>query len=142
MLAQPRQPAAPVRVRTARNATQRRISRKARSRHRHVAQFSVGFAAALLLLMAYVTLTAHLTTLNYAFSRALHERAALQGETARLDEQLATLRGDDRLGAIAARLHMQEPQQFALVTLPAQVRRSDTSHLAFLSGLATLFGAK
>jgi cell division protein FtsL len=137
-------PRAPARqpVRTAKNATQRRLSRKERARYRSLLRFSGGLAIALVLLMAYVWLTAHLTSLNYSYAKAERQRAALQGETARLDEQLAALRSDDRLGAIAARLHMQDPQQFALVTLPAAQTQHDRSHLAFLSGLATLFGAK
>lgn len=133
----PRQP-----VRTAKNATQRRLSRKERARYRSLQQFCVGLAASFAVVMLYVYLTAHLTSLNYAYARAEHERAALQGQTARFDERLAALRSDERLSAIAARLHMQDPQQFALVTLPAPQPQRDRTHLAFLSGLATLFGAK
>jgi hypothetical protein len=92
--------------------------------------------------MAYVTLTARLTSLNYAVARAERERAQLQAETAHLDDRIAALRSDDRLARVAAQLHMGDPQQFALVTLPAPARPEDRSHLAFLSGLANFFGAK
>ncbi len=141
MVSQPRIQS-PQRVRTAKNATQRRISHKGRARYRNIAQFTAGLAIALVLLMGYVTATAHLTSLNYSYAKAQQQRAALQAQTARLEEQLAALRSDDRLSAIATRLHMQDPQQFALVTLPAPVRGEDRSHLAFLSGLASFFGAK
>ena len=70
------------------------------------------------------------------------ERASLQAETARLDDRVAALRSDDRLARVAAQLHMSDPQQFAIVTLPPPMRQQDRSHIAFLSGLANLFGAK
>jgi hypothetical protein len=129
-------------VRTARNATQRRVSRAARSRYAALLRFCGVLAVGLTLVMIYVTLTARLTSLNYAVARAERERARLQGETARLDDQLAALRSDDRLARVAAQLHMSDPQQFALVKLPPPVRQEDRSHLAFLSGLANLFSAK
>jgi len=147
MLAQPRQEARPrpskprTNVRTAKNATQRRISRKDRARYVGLARFCGVLAIALCLVMVYVMLTARLTSLNYAVAKAQHERVTLQAQGARLDDQLAALRSDDRLANVAARLHMQYPQQFALVTLPAPVHHEDRSHLALLSGLATLFRA-
>jgi cell division protein FtsL len=91
--------------------------------------------------MAYVTLTARLTSLNYAYAKAQRERATLQAETARLDDQLAALKSDDRLARVAAKLHMQDPAQFAMVSLPAPVPQAP-SRLAFFAGLAGLFGAK
>lgn len=129
-------------VRTARNATQRRLSKKERARYRTLVQFSACLSVALVLFMAYLSLNAHLTSLNYKYVKAQRERATLQAQTARLDEQLASLRGDDRLSAIATKLHMSDPQQFALVTLPAPESHSAGTHLAFLSSLAGFFGAK
>jgi hypothetical protein len=143
MLAQPRQQPRPriSNVRTAKQATQRRVSRAARARYSRLMQFCAALAVGLTLVMLYVTLTARLTSLNYAVAKAQRERATLQAETARLDDKLAALRSDDRLSHVAAQLHMSDPQQFALVTLPAP-RVPDRSHIAFLSGLANLFGAK
>lgn len=92
--------------------------------------------------MAYVTLTARLTSLNYAVAKAQHERTALQTDTARLDDQLAALKSDDRLARVAAKLHMQDPAQFAMVQLPAAAHAEHPSRLAFFAGLAGLFGAK
>lgn len=92
--------------------------------------------------MLYVTLTARLTSLNYAVARAERERASLQAETARLDDQTASLKSDDHLAHIAARLHMQDPTQFAMVKLPSHTRAESPSRLAFFAGLAGLFGAK
>lgn len=92
--------------------------------------------------MLYVTLTAHLTSLNYAVAKAERQRADLQAETARLDDELAALRSDDRLARLAARLHMTDPQEFAVISLPVPVRHEDDAHLAFLSGLASLLHAR
>jgi cell division protein FtsL len=148
MLAQPRTLREPqrdkkrVNVRSAKHATQRRVSRAARGRYAGLLRFCGVLAVGLTLLMIYVTLTARLTSLNYAVARAERERAQLQAETARLDDQVASLRSDDRLARVAAQLHMSDPQQFALVKLPPPLRQEDSSHLAFLSGLANLFSAK
>lgn len=146
MLAQPRQaPAEKPRianVRTAKQATARRVSRATRARYSGMLRICAVIAVGLTLVMGYLTLTARLTSLNYAVARAQRERTALQSETARLDEQIAALRSDDRLAKVATQLHMSDPQQFAVVTLPPPVRQEDRSHLAFLTGLANLFGAK
>jgi cell division protein FtsL len=130
-----------IRVRTARQATQQRVSRKARARYSSLWQFCGVLVVVLLGVMLYVTLTARLTSLNYAVARAERERTALQAETARLDDQLAALKSDDRLARVAASLHMQDPAQFAMVSLPAP-KRAAPSRLAFFTGLAGLFGAK
>jgi cell division protein FtsL len=131
-----------IRVRTARQATEQRVSRKQRARYSALLQFCAMLAIVLLGVMAYVTLTARLTSLNYAVAKAQHERAALQAETARLDDEVAALKSDDRLARVAAKLHMQDPGQFAMVSLPAQRPAQAPSRLAFFAGLAGLFGAK
>jgi cell division protein FtsL len=106
-------------------------------------QFCTVLAVALFGVMLYVTLTARLTSLNYAVAKAQLERTQLQAETARLDDRLAQLRSDDRLARVAASLHMQDPQQFAIVQLPAPVHEEEApGRLAFFAGLAGLFHAK
>ena len=92
--------------------------------------------------MLYVMLTARLTSLNYAVAKAEQQRSTLQAQTARLDDQLASLKSDDRLAKVAAQLHMADPTQFAMVSLPAPARDPAPSRLAFFAGLAGLFGAK
>lgn len=131
-----------IRVRTARNATQRRVSRAARARYSTLLQFCTALGVVLVLVMGYVTLTARLTSLNYAVAKAQLERSTLQSQTARLDDEVAKLSSDDRLAQVAAKLHMQYPQQFAQVSLPAPPRERAPSRLAFFSGLAGFFGAK
>ncbi len=129
-------------VRTAKQATQRRVRRKALARYSALRSFCAMLFAGLACAMLYVMLTAHLTSLNYAMARAERQRADLQAEAARLDDRLAQLESDDRLARLASSLHMSDPQQFAVVTLPARVKREDGSHLAFLSSLTSLLRAK
>jgi cell division protein FtsL len=130
-------------ARAAKQATYRRVSRKRRAHYSGLLNFCSILTLGLFVVMLYVMGTAHLTSLNYAVARAQRERAALQSEDARLDDQLAALESDDRLARVAARLHMVDPQQFALVALPQPVHREEgTSHLALLSGLAGLLRAK
>jgi cell division protein FtsL len=131
-----------IRPRTARQATEQRVQRKARARYSGLLQFCAALGVALFGVMLYVTLTARLTSLNYAVAKAQIERTALQAQTARLDDELAQLKSDDRLARVAAKLHMQDPQQFAQVSLPAPVREQAPSRLAFFAGLAGIFGAK
>lgn len=131
-----------IRVRTARNATQQRVTRAARARYSALLQFCAVLGVTLFGVMLYVTLTARLTSLNYAVAKAQIERTTLQTQTARLDDELAALKSDDRLARVAAKLHMQDPQQFAQVSLPAPVHESGPSRLAFFAGLAGFFRAK
>jgi len=126
-------------VRTAKHATHVRKTHASRARYSSHVRFLGIFGVVMVVVMVYVMLMANLTSLNYAVSRANLKRAALQAETARLDDRLAALRSDDRLSKLAVQLHMREPQQFALVTLPpAPQARSRI----FLSSIASWFGAK
>ncbi len=127
-------------VRTAKHATQMRKSHASRARYAGLVRFCGVLGVVLCGVMVYVMLMANLTGLNYAASRADRQRASLQAETARLDDRLAALRSDDRLAKIAAELHMRDPQQFAMVTLPPAQPQGQSR--LFLSSLASWFGAK
>jgi cell division protein FtsL len=131
-----------VNVRTAKQATQKRRAHTVRSRYAAIWRFSAILVGTLAVVMLYVMGTARLTSLNYAVARAEHERAQLQSETLRLDDQLARLRSEQRLAAVAAKLQMKDPQQFALVKLPVHHAKPDGSHVAFLSTITGWFGAK
>ena len=123
--------------RSARAATHRRIVKKSRARYTTIVQVAIVLGAFMTILMAYVVLTSSMTGLSYAVANAKHEREALQEETIRLDDRIATLRSDDRLAALAAKLNMHEPQQYAVVKLPAPSRvANDDRHLAVISSLA------
>ena len=106
-----------------------------------MSRFCIILAGVLTLVMVYVMLMAHLTSMNYALARAERERNALQAQSMRLDDRLARLRSDDRLAAIAAKLGMRDPQQFALVKLPPPVAERDRSHIALFTSVAGWLGA-
>lgn len=127
-------------VRTAKHATHLRKTHASRARYTNLVRFCGGLGVVLVGVMTYVMLIANLTGLNYAVARSERQRASLQAETARLDDRLAALRSDDRLAKMAAALHMREPQQFALVTLPPAEPQGRSR--IFLSSLAGWFGAK
>lgn len=128
-------------VRIAKNASERRRTRASRARYSGIVRFSTLLGIGLFCVMAYMMLIANLTGLNYAVARGELQRATLESQTARLDDQLARLQSDDRLSRIAAQLHMRDPQQFAVVTFP-QPEAPDRTHVAFLSSLTSWFGAK
>lgn len=120
-------------------ATQRRRSRARAGRYASHVRFIAVLAAVLGLVMVYVMLTARLTSLNYAEAKAEVQREQLQSETSRLEDRLAVLESDERLAAIAAKLHMVPAQQFALVRLPAPAQAADHTHLAFIYNLTRFF---
>ncbi|MDQ2871707.1 MAG: hypothetical protein M3R35_01110 [Candidatus Eremiobacteraeota bacterium] len=145
MLAAPQQYEARPRitnVRTAKNATHKRRARTARAQYVGISRFCAGLAVVLAMVMIYVMLMAHLTSMNYALSRAEHQRADLQAQSLRLDDQLARLRSDERLAAIAARFGMRDPQQFAVVKLPPSNISHDRTRLALLSTFAGWLGSR
>ena len=128
-------------VRTAKNATYNRRSKSVRARYAGISRVCLVLGVGLVAVMGYVMLMSNLTGLNYATAKAEHQRAALQEETMRLDDRLEGLRSQDRLAAIAGRLGMRDPAQFALVSLPAAHVENHT-HLALLSSVAGWFNAR
>jgi hypothetical protein len=101
--------------RSARTATQSRIVKNARARYSAVVQIVAGLSIVLVALMTYVELLSNTAGLSYAVERAHRQRDALQEQTARLDDRIAQATSEERLAAIAARLHMTDPQSFAVV---------------------------
>lgn len=122
-LAQPKYPHAPPRIanpRTARNATQTRMVKNSRARYRSLLQVGAVLGLVLVGLMAYVMLTSNMTSLTYSVAKAHRQQVRLVAETARLDDQIAAMRSDERLAAIANKLNMHDAQLFAVVQLPPQ----------------------
>lgn len=128
-------------VRTARNATERRRTHSARTRHATLAKFCLCLSIVFIMVMGYVMLMANLTSMNYAIARAERQRAVLVDQTARLDDRVAALRSQERLSRVAAQLGMRDAQQFAIVSL-APVARPDRTHGPLLANLAALFTPK
>ncbi len=125
--------------RTARNATQKRIVKSNRARYGALTRVGAVLTLVLTGLMVYVMLTSNVTSLTYAAAKAHHQRDILQQQTARLDDQIAAARSDERLAAMARKLQMTDPQVFALVRLaPQQIA---TSHLAVIDSIASWFSS-
>lgn len=125
--------------RTARGATHRRIVRKSRARYSNIKRVAAAIGGLLVLFMMYVLLTSMMTGLSYAVARASHDRELLVEETMRLDDRITALRSDDRLSAIAARLKMTDPQQFAVVHVSPPAPAANARRVALLSSLADFF---
>jgi hypothetical protein len=68
--------------------------------------------------MLYVMLTANVTSLSYKLARVQGQKTALLAETLRAEDRIARLESRERLVVIALRLHMHDPQTYAVVTLP------------------------
>ena len=108
----------PRRIVYVRAATQRRVRRTRRRMRAPVFAMLTLTVIALIPLLGYVTLTARLTSLNYALVRSDHERVALLEDTQRLDERIARLQSPDRLAALAAKLKLHDPHVYAVVRVP------------------------
>jgi cell division protein FtsL len=117
--------------RTARSAAQRRLVRNQRSHYAVHGRIALAVMGALVVLLSYVLLTSNITALSYALERADEQRTELQMQSARLDDEIATLTSDDRLAAVAAKLGMVEPSQFLRVSV-APAPWSPEHPLAFL----------
>jgi cell division protein FtsL len=96
----------------------RRARRNRRKLHRPVALVFTLVCAVLVPLLAYVTLTANLTSLNYALARETHEKTALVEETQRLDDRIVQLTSAERLANLATGLKMHDPHVYAVVSVP------------------------
>jgi len=87
-----------------------------------------------LLVMAYVALTANLTSLGYKAARTSAQREELRAQSARLEDRIAQLEAPERLAQMASGLAMREPRRYAVVWLPAQAVPVERSHrIALLS---------
>ncbi len=76
-------------------------------------------AALTVAVVVYLALMANVTRMNYDLAKRLAVRAQFVDETSRLDDRIARLSSRERLGALAAKLGMGEPQTFAEIALPA-----------------------
>lgn len=123
--------------RTARNATQKRIVKTNRARYGALVRVGAVLALVLSGLMAYVMLTSNVTSLTYADAKAHQDRDRLLAETARLDDRISAASSQERLAAMAQKLHMTDPQLFAVVKLPAD--QVTGSHFAVIDSIAGWF---
>jgi cell division protein FtsL len=125
----------PRRFERVKDATRRRTRRTRTRLHAPVVGMIALVFAILVPLMAYVSLTSNLTSLNYALARAEHQKSSVLEETQRLDDRIARLRSPDRLAAIAATLKMHDPHVYAVVRVPQPKTQQRASGFAFLGWL-------
>jgi cell division protein FtsL len=137
MIAQPKFSAPPPRhVERIRTATKRRTRRNRRRVHRPLFAVLTLAVVVVLPLLGYVTLTANLTSLNYALSRAERDRSKLAEESQRLDNKIVQLKSEDRLAAIAVRLKMHDPHVYAVVRVPEPRVQPEPPGIALFSWIS------
>jgi hypothetical protein len=119
------------RIDRVRHATSHRRRRTRRRMHRPVLAILTVVIAVLVPLLAYVTLTANLTSLNFALARAERERTALVDESQRLDDRIARLQSPERLAALAVKLKLHDPHVYAVVRVPEPKAQPRPTGLAF-----------
>ena len=119
------------RIDRVRHATQRRTRRTRRRLHRPVFAVVALALAVLVPLLAYVTLTANVTSLSFAIVRADRERTALANDAQRLDNTIAKLQSPERLAALAGKLHLHDPHVYAVVRIPEPRAQPRPTGLAF-----------
>ncbi len=105
--------------RRAKGATASRMKAHQRARYSTIVRFSLVLLLGFGFVMAYVTLTANLTSLSYRLAAANAQKATLLDEDARLDDRLTSLQSDERLAHIAAGLGMHPAQGVAVLHLEA-----------------------
>jgi transposase len=125
--------------RSARTATQTRIVKNTRARYDSIVRIVACIVLTLVGVMTYLGLHSNATSLSYQLAKAQHRRDALQEQTARLDDRIAQMTSEERLAAIAAKLHMRDAQTFAVVRIePPPVV---ASRFPVLDSIAAWFGA-
>ena len=118
MIAPQRVAVAPRHAERVKTATRRRNRRTRRRAHAPLLAVWLLTAALSIPLLAYVTLTANVTSLNYAVAREQSERTALLDQTQRLDDRILQLESPERLSNMAAKLKMHDPHIYGVVHLP------------------------
>ena len=118
MIAPQRVAVAPRHAERVKTATRRRNRRTRRRAHAPLLAVGLLTAALSIPLLAYVTLTANVTSLNYAVAREESEKTALLEETQRLDDRILQLQSPERLAALATLLRLHDPHVYAVVHVP------------------------
>ena len=125
----------PRKAQLARDASRRRVRRTRLQGYAMLGRIVGVLTIVFALMLSYVMLMANLTGLNYALGRASATRLGLLDETTRLDDQIAHLRSRERLADVASKLHMRDPQTFAVVELPRTAASPPPTGIAFLGAL-------
>lgn len=104
---------------------------------RRAARLRIAAVAAgpFLLVMAYVALVAHVTSLGYSYARAQSELQRARNEHTALQDEVARLQSPQRLAVIAKRLGMTDPGDELVVRIgppPTVARRGPLANEAAL----------
>ncbi len=116
----------------ARDAARRRGRRMRLQGYIMLVRIATGFAIFLVPVMIYVLLMGNLTALNYSLAHVTQQKSDLVEETMQLDDRIAQLESRERLAGLAARLHMHDPHQYAVVDVPRPVVAPPSNGIAFL----------
>jgi len=116
----------------AREAARRRGRRTRLQSYTMPARIALAFVVLLVPVMMYVLLMGNLTALNYSLAQVTQQKSDLMDETTRLDDRIAQLESRERLADLAARLHMHDPQVYAVVDVPGPVVAPEPTGIAFL----------
>jgi len=129
-------PKPPARVHVRAREAARQRGRRTRLQHYAMpARIALVVAIVLLPVMIYVLLMGNLTALNYSLAQVTDQKSALQEETMQLDDRIAQLESRERLADLAARLHMHDPNVYAVVDVPGPVAAPPSNGIAFLGAL-------
>jgi cell division protein FtsL len=109
-------------VRVARGAATVRRQRSVSLRYRSIVRTLAALAIVTFAVVAYLSLMANVTRMNFEYTKVARERARLLDETVRLDDQIAHLQSRERLAALASSLGMRASRQFQVATLPSSPR--------------------
>jgi hypothetical protein len=116
----------------AREAARRRVHRTRIRGYAMLARIVVCVAVVLVPVMLYVLLMGNLTAENYTLAHVTQQKLDLVAETTRLDDRIAQLGSRERLAAVAAQLHMRDPQVYAVVDIPRPQVAPPSNGIAFL----------
>ncbi len=116
----------------AREAARRRARRTRIYGYAIMARIVAAVAIVLVPVMLYVLLMGNLTAENYTLAHVTQQKLDLVAETTRLDDRIAQLESRERLAAVAASLHMHDPQVYAVVDVPHPQAVPPSNGIAFL----------
>jgi hypothetical protein len=120
----------------------RRTGRVARRSSAQTVRLIALIAAPLIMVLAYVGLTAELAQQTYRLNADQTQQASLILTDDALHQRIAALQSVARLEAAAKALHMKEPAHIAVIVLPATSAKPTTTALgARFASLKRLFVA-
>lgn len=122
-------------TRSGRTAAHDRRKRGRRMRYAGFARIFTTVGVVTVAIFVYLALMANVTRMNYELSKTVRAKTALVDESSRLDDRIARLVTPERLGVLAGRLGMRQPETFAEIALPVRPPAPAAHRLAFFTWL-------